>query len=116
MDSRERRRDVRARIALPVSIVRRGGEEPVEMLDASYRGLFLRIASPPPLRELVKLRVTLPGKRDLEMHAVVVRVVGERHGEMGVGLRFFALNGNERAEWESFIHDAVAKAASARAA
>ena len=84
------------------------------MLDASYRGLFLRMDSPPPLRELVKLRVTLPGKREVEMHAVVVRVVGERRGEMGVGLRFFALNGTERAEWESYIHDVVV--ARARAA
>jgi len=36
----------------------------------------------------------------LEMHAVVVRLVVDPVGRWGVGLRFFALNGQERADWE----------------
>ncbi len=108
MESRERRRDLRARISLPICLVRRGGVEPIEMLDASYRGLLLRIVDPPELRELVKLRVTLPHDGELEMHAVVVRVVSESdEGAMDVGLRFFALNGDERRIWEAFIQDVV---------
>jgi len=107
MENGDRRRDVRARITLPTYLVRRGANEPVEMLDASYRGLFLRIPDPPQLRELVKLRIAIAKNCELELHAVVVRVVGDARGSMGVGLRFFALNGPERAEWEGFITNVV---------
>ncbi|HEY8076400.1 MAG TPA: PilZ domain-containing protein [Labilithrix sp.] len=108
MDSQERRRDARARISLDTCIVRRGEDQPIEMLDASYRGLLLRVVDPPQLRELVKLRITLPNACELEMHAVVVRVVGAAaEGGMDVGLRFFALNGEERRIWEGFIHEIV---------
>src|SRR5690349_1151479 len=97
-DSPERRRDTRARISLPIHVIRRGAMEPVEMLDASYRGLFVRTDDPPPERQLVKLMVELP-ERDLEVHAVVVRIVTDPLGRSGVGLRFFALNGQDRADW-----------------
>jgi hypothetical protein len=104
----ERRRDVRARIALPTHVVRRGGVETVEMLDASYRGLFIRTDEPPPERQLVKLLIELP-TRDLEVHAVVVRLVIDALGRTGVGLRFFALNGEERSAWESFISSVISR-------
>jgi hypothetical protein len=56
----------------------------------------------------VKLRITMPNETVLEMHAVVVRVVGDSGGgEMDVGLRFFALNGDERRIWESFIQEII---------
>lgn len=87
--------------------------EPVEMLDASYRGLFVRMDDAPPERELVKLIVELPGERELEMHAVVVRHVTDAVGRTGVGLRFFALNGPDRAEWESFITSLIQRRARA---
>ena len=102
MEEQERRRDVRARINIPTFLVRRGAAEPLELRDASYRGLFLRMEEAPPVRQLVKLRVKLPTK-ELELHAVVVRVVEEPSGKRGVGVRFFALNGQDRADWESFI-------------
>jgi hypothetical protein len=102
-DPTERRRDARARISLPTHVVRRGGMETVEMLDASYRGLFVRMDDPPPERELVKLLVELPGDLEFEVHAVVVRHVVDPLGRTGVGLRFFALNGQARSCWETFI-------------
>jgi PilZ domain len=102
----ERRKDVRARVALPAHVIRRGGVEPVEMLDASFRGLFIRTDEPPPERQLVKLLIELP-TRDLEVHAVVVRLVVDPLGRTGVGLRFFALNGQDRIDWESFISSVV---------
>ena len=102
----ERRRDVRARISLPTSIVKRAGEDPVEMLDASYRGLFIRTDEPPPERQLIKLHVALPS-RTIVLHAVVVRLVMDPLGRTGVGLRFFALNGQDRTDWESFISAVV---------
>lgn len=108
MDTQERRRDIRARIALPVCLVRRGSAEPVKMTDASFRGLFLRLDAPPPVRSLVKLRVQLPS-RELEVHGVVVRVVQDPTGGVGVGLRFFALNGQDRSDWDAFIASALAR-------
>ena|SRR5436190_14081565 len=97
----ERRRDVRMRITVPAFVVRRSGDEEVQVIDASYRGLFVRMTEAPPVRELIKLRLTLPSAEH-ELHAVVMRVVYE-NAEAGVGLRFFALNGEAKAEWESFI-------------
>ena len=102
----ERRRDVRARVSLPIQVLRRSGVESVEMLDASFRGLFIRTDEVLPERQLVKLRVALP-TRDLEVHAVVVRLVVDGLGRTGVGLRFFALNGQDRVDWESFIGSVV---------
>lgn len=102
MQESDRRRDVRARISLPVQVLRRGVAEPVQMLDASYRGLFLRMGAPPPVRQLVKIRIELPS-RELIAHGVVVRLVEDALGRAGVGLRFFALNGQDRSDWEAFI-------------
>jgi hypothetical protein len=86
--------------------------DPVEMLDGSYRGLFVRMDEPPPERQLVKLLIELPN-RDLEVHAVVVRIVTDALGQSGVGLRFFALNGQDRAEWESLISNLLHRRARA---
>ena len=105
-DDSERRRDIRARITLPTHVVRRSGTDAVEMLDGSYRGLFIRTDDPPPERQLVKLRIQLP-TRELEVHAVAVRIVTDPLGRAGVGLRFFALNGQDRADWEGFINNAL---------
>jgi hypothetical protein len=113
MEDSDRRRDTRARISLPTHVVRRGGMETVEMLDASYRGLFVRMEDPPPERELVKLVIELPGEQEMEVHAVVVRLVTDPVGRCGVGLRFFALNGQERAAWESFISSLINRRARA---
>jgi len=106
MDNSDRRRDVRARISVPTFVVRRSGAESVEMIDASYRGLFLRLEQPPPVRELLKLRIALPA-RELEAHVVVVRIVVDALGRPGVGLRFFALNGQDKTDWEGFVAHAV---------
>ncbi len=77
----------------------------MEVVDASYRGLFIRMSEAPSIRELIKLRISLPNGVQ-EMHAVVMRVVFE-NGRPGVGLRFFALNGEPKAEWEAFISFAL---------
>ena len=79
------------------------------MLDASYRGLFVRMDHPPAERQLLKLVVEMEKDRVLEMHAVVVRLVMDPVGRWGVGLRFFALNGKERADWERYISQALLK-------
>jgi hypothetical protein len=114
MDVHDRRRDHRTRISITARIVVRGGAIPVEMVDASARGLFLRMEAAPPIRELMKLSIDLPsGTRTY--HAVVVRLVEDQMGHAGVGLRFFALNGENKTEWESFVAQAL-RNASLRAA
>ena len=65
-----------------------------------------------PERQLVKLQIELP-TRDLEVHAVVVRLVVDARGRAGVGLRFFALNGQDRSDWESYIATFVHRRAKA---
>lgn len=104
MQNSERRKDIRTPISVPASVVRRGGAETLQMIDASYRGLFLRFASAPNTRELLKLRIDLP-TRQLEINAVVVRTVFDALGRPGVGLRFFALNGQDKADWEGFVSE-----------
>lgn len=115
MDRHDQRRDQRTRISLSARIVVRGGTLPVEMVDASVRGLFLRMEEAPPIRELLKLAIDMPSGTRV-YHAVVVRIVEDQLGRAGVGLRFFALNGENKTEWESFVAQALRNAVMARAA
>jgi hypothetical protein len=99
----ERRKDVRAYASPPAQIVRIGSGEKVEILNASYRGLFIRTYGPPPMTgQLLKIRISLP-TATIEINAVPVRVVNEG-GRPGVGVRFFALNGEDKRHWESYIN------------
>jgi hypothetical protein len=115
MDLHDRRRDHRTRISITARIIVRSGAIPVEMVDASVRGLFFRMEEAPPIRQLLKVSIDLPsGTRTY--HAVVVRLVEDQMGHAGVGLRFFALNGENKTEWESFVAQALRKAAVGQAA
>ena len=99
----ERRADQRVHQELPVYIFRGGIPERVEMNDVSYRGVLLRMASPPGIRELVKLRIDLP-TGELVAHAVVAHVVGaDERGLFSLGMRFFALRNPEKSDWEQFV-------------
>lgn len=103
MDFNERRADARTPASPPARILRLGSTERIEILNASYRGLFVRLpGQPPATTELLKLRIDLP-ERSIVVHTVVVRVVTDASGRAGAGLRFFALNGQERSTWETFI-------------
>jgi hypothetical protein len=103
-DSNERRRDVRTYVSPPAQILRKGASERIEIVNASYRGLFFRTTgAPPPTSQLIRLRVQLPSKC-LEIHAVPVRIMTDPQGRTGVGVRFFALNGEARQIWDSYIN------------
>jgi hypothetical protein len=115
MDLHDRRRDERTRISVTARIVVRGGTIPVEMVDASVRGLFLRMEEAPPIRQLLKLALDMPSGTRI-YHAVVVRIVEDQLGRAGVGLRFFALNGENKTEWESHVAQALRNASMGRAA
>ncbi len=107
-ENSERRRDVRAHASPPAQILRLGSAERVEVLNASYRGLFLRLnGGAPPLNQLLKLRIQLP-TRAVIVHCVPVRVVPDGNGRAGIGVRFFALNGQDKQIWESYISSLLA--------
>ena len=114
METSERRRDARARISLPAYLLRRSGAESVETLDASYRGMCIRSKLPLPYQQLLKLRFDLPGREvPLEAHAVVMRVRADAMGRFEIGIRFFALNGQDQVDWESFVARKIYKRAEA---
>ena len=100
--SSERRRDVRTKVSPPAAIIRGRTAERVQVVDASYRGLLLRTVDPPPVWSLVRLRIDLPS-RTLEAHAIAMRQMPRSDGRWDVGLRFFALNGEDQREWESYV-------------
>jgi len=109
----ERRRDARLPVSPPAHIRKLGGPEKVEVVNASYRGLFMRCPNGPPrLNELFKLRIQLP-KTHIDVNAVAVRVVVDPQGRPGVGVRFFALGGEEKRAWESYIHAVLSPRAAA---
>jgi len=102
-ENTERRRDLRAHASPPAQIRRLGSAERVEILNASFRGLFIRTGkAAPPLNQLLKVRIELPGKV-IDVHCVPVRVVVDGSGRAGIGVRFFALNGEDKRMWESYI-------------
>lgn len=103
MESSERRRDIRAHASPPLHILRIGSSERVEVLNVSYRGLFLRMDEPPQLNELLRVKVELPNGKAIEANVVSVRVVVDAHGRSGVGVKFFVLGGEEKRAWESYI-------------
>lgn len=107
--SSERRRDVRAKLSPPAAIIRGREAHRVQVIDASYRGMLLRTETPPEVMSLVRLRIDLPS-RVLETHAIAMRLVGPRSdGRWDVGVRFFALNGEDQREWESYVAYALAR-------
>ncbi|HET8725676.1 MAG TPA: PilZ domain-containing protein [Anaeromyxobacteraceae bacterium] len=103
---REQRRDRRFRYQMPVTWVRGGREVPLLSGDVSFRGLFLRTDDPPPLRQLVQLRLRLPpGNEELAVHAMAVFAVapGAGDGAPGVGVQLYALGDEARQRWERFV-------------
>jgi hypothetical protein len=97
------RREVRFGANLAVVIHRGRRTFAVETSDVSFRGLFLKTADPLPLRSLVRLGVTLPSTRMIEVHAMVVHVVD---GD-GVGLQFWGLSGQDRQAWDDYVRRLV---------
>jgi hypothetical protein len=103
MSQANARRDQRYRIAIPVTIVSR---DPVTVLteNVSFRGMFLRTDNPPPRMHLIRVRIALPNTEiALDTNVVVVSSSLPGARAPGVGVTFFALNGDTQKEWETFI-------------
>lgn len=106
MGHREQRRDRRFRYRLPVTLVRGAQEVALLSDDVSFRGLFLRTDDPPPLRQLLQLRLRLPPENDeLRVHAMAVFTVapGTEGRTPGVGVQLYALGDEARQRWERFV-------------
>lgn len=108
MENSERRRDVRAHASPIAHVMRISGAERIEVINASYRGLFFRCApgAAPPLNQLLRIRIEL-STRQVDINAIAVRVVSDPQGRLGVGLRFFALNGEDKQHWDSYITNLI---------
>ena len=113
------RREGRVAARIQVLVVRGRRVVSLETSDVSFKGLFLRTDEPPPLRSLVRLRVSLP-LREIEAHAMVIHVATptdlEQLGDVpakdrgpGVGVQFWGLAGPERAAWDEFVRDLMQK-------
>lgn len=93
------------RIAAQIAVVFKRGRSTWSQAtsDVSFRGLFVVTTSPPPLRSLVQMRVTLPS-HTFETHAMVVHVkASEDGGAAGVGLQFWGFSGPDRLQWDAFV-------------
>jgi Tfp pilus assembly protein PilZ len=91
---------------MPALLVRGAREVPLLTGDVGYRGLFLRTDDPPPLRQLLQVKLKLPpGDEELTLHAMAVFVVpaGASTGAPGVGLQLYAVSGEARQQWERFV-------------
>lgn len=108
---RDRRKNQRVPAKLEIEM-RRGLWEKFVTEDISRRGLFVRMASACALRQLIQIRVLLPGETvPLDMMARVTRRVPTwqalNEGRMpGVGLEFFCLDESVVAHWDQFIAEA----------
>lgn len=107
MGSAEKRRDRRYTFRMPVVLVRGAREDTLLTGDVSHRGLFLRTDDPPPLRQLLQVKLKLPPDDDaLSVHAMAVFLVpvGTAGRDPGVGLQFYAFASEPRLRWERFVH------------
>lgn len=108
---KERRRNSRIPIKLELEL-RRGQWENYLTEDISQRGLFIRMAGPCALRQLLQVRVRLPGDpAPLEMMARVVRREApwtslQRAQLPGVGMEFFCLSEDVLRRWDGLIRSA----------
>jgi len=102
---REQRRDVRYRVQMPCVMLRGPKKNELTTEDVSFRGLFLRTDEPPALRQLVRVKLSLPPTNDeftgygMEVH--VVPPGGPRVA--GVGVQFYGVSGAEKNRWDAFI-------------
>jgi hypothetical protein len=103
----ERRRDERLLLALPVALLRGKRRVPLHAADVSFRGLFLRMDSPPAVHQLLQIEVVLPPSDSVVvLHARVIRTVlpGQATGAVpGAGVEFHALGGETKSAWEGFV-------------
>jgi uncharacterized protein (TIGR02266 family) len=104
---RNQRRDRRFDVQLSLTLRQGNKSQALLTENVSYRGLFVRTDTPPPLRQLVKLEAVLPpdGVRFVT-HGMSVFVIppDDPGGRApGAGIQFYGM-GDERRAWEAFVN------------
>ena len=97
------RRDRRFPAQVPVTILSLRGDVSGVTENASYRGVLIRTEQSPPARQLVRLRIAVPGHGDIVTNGMVVHLASVGAGVTEVGVSFYGLDGQPRAAWEKFI-------------
>ncbi len=113
------RREPRIPARIRVHVIRGRRAIPLETSDVSFKGLFLETTDPPPLRSLLRMRVTLP-TREIEAHGMAVHITTPADVEPreddpnappprgpGVGVQFWGLAGPARTAWDHFVRDLI---------
>lgn len=104
--SAEKRRHDRFYAELPVEIVRGAASEHTRTVDVSYGGLFVRTDRPPPLRQLVTLRIGVPDSDEplvVMAMPVFIDAAGPDGTSPGVGLKLFGLDPAAQQKWDATI-------------
>jgi hypothetical protein len=101
----ERRRDRRLPYRVQLTLSRAGQELTAWTEDVSFAGIFIRMDTPLPVRQLARLRLTLPPEQDeLSAMGMVARHLPARGAlPPGVGIQFYSLGTAERRRWNRFI-------------
>ncbi len=103
----ERRRDRRLEFQQVATLVRGRTTSIVLTADVGFRGIQLHTDAPPPLRELVRVRLQLPPDgREFEVHGMAVWTAQPEAGveKPGAGIQFFAVPHDVQLAWNDFIH------------
>lgn len=106
----ERRRDRRLPFRVRLILSRGGQAEAAWTEDVCFAGVFVRMDTLLPVRQLVRLKLTLPPENDeLSAMGMVARHLPAR-GPLppGVGIQFYSLGTAERHRWTRFIQFAAA--------
>lgn len=105
-----KRRHARYYIDLPSLLIRGKQATRLRTLDVSFSGLFLRTDNPPPLRELVRIKLPLPGQgEEIQLLGMAVhRVEPGGAREPGIGVYLYGVDPDTRQRWESFVREVAA--------
>ena len=102
----ESRRDRRYAVRIPATILGGRNEQDVVTEDIGLRGLFVRTDRAPALRQLVRVRITLPPDgRVLVVHCMVVdRVAPGTPGRAaGADLQLYAIDRATEGAWHELL-------------
>ena len=117
MDDHKNRIDARIPCRLDVALVAGKSRQRARTEDVGQRGVFVRTDTPPKLRQLVRLEITLPAEASpLSVHGMAVHVIEPGGPRVpGVGVQFYAVDGDTSARWAAFLGGLHAERAAAEA-
>ncbi len=105
--SREKRRHDRYPIKLAVKLVTGRGETQLYTIDVSYSGAYIHVDEPPPLRELIKMELSVPYQEEpLKLMGMAVFCLAAKDAGTripGVGVQLFGMDSKSQAEWDNLV-------------